>query len=330
LTMKPIIADVESLVLINADGQAITCSRRTNSELFSLVVGGYGIFGVIAAIRLRLIERRKVERVVEVRDIDDIVAAFDQRIAASFLYGDFQFSFEETSERFLRSGVFACYCPVNHDAQVDSAQAELDADDWRRLLYLAHADKERLYHEYTRYYLRTSGQIYWSDEQQLGVYLDDYHRALDEALRSETPATEIITEIYVPRDRLVDFMAAARNEFRSNGVSIIYGTVRLIEKDDESYLAWARQPYACIIFNLHTEHSAAGMERSAAAFRALIDLAIARNGSYFLTYHRDATREQVEACYPQFASFLEKKRAYDPDGRFESDWYRHYRNVFQS
>jgi FAD/FMN-containing dehydrogenase len=329
LTMKPIIGDVESLVLIGADGQPIECSRRQNSELFSLVIGGYGLFGVIATIRLRLIERQKVERVVEVRDIDDIVTAFDQGIAAGFRYGDFQFSFEEQSERFLRSGVFACYRPVSADAEVDSAQAELDADDWRRILYLAHADKERLYHEYTRYYLSTSGQIYWSDQQQLGIYLDDYHGALDQALRAPTPATEIITEIYVPRERLVDFMAAAREEFRNNGVSIIYGTVRLIEKDDESFLAWARQPYACIIFNLHTEHSVAGMARSAAAFRALIDLAIARNGSYFLTYHRYATREQVEACYPQFSRFLEHKSTYDPDGRFQSDWYRHYRQMFR-
>ena len=57
--------------------------------------------------------------------------------------------------------------------------------------------------------------------------------------------------------------------------------------------------------------------------------AIARNGSYFLTYHRHAKGEQVEACYPQFRRFLEQKSAYDPDGRFQSDWYRHYRNVFQ-
>jgi len=51
-------------------------------------------------------------------------------------------------------------------------------------------------------------------------------------------------------------------------------------------------------------------------------------GSYYLTYHRWATRRQVEACYPQFVDFLRLKRKYDPDERFQSDWYRHYRAMF--
>jgi FAD/FMN-containing dehydrogenase len=55
---------------------------------------------------------------------------------------------------------------------------------------------------------------------------------------------------------------------------------------------------------------------------------VRRGGSYYLTYHRDATRGQVESCYPQFAQFLRLKKQYDPDERFQSDWYRHYRKMF--
>jgi FAD/FMN-containing dehydrogenase len=70
------------------------------------------------------------------------------------------------------------------------------------------------------------------------------------------------------------------------------------------------------------------MEASARAFRGLIDLAIARGGSYYLTYHRFATREQVTKCHPKFEDFLALKEKYDPDNRFQSDWYRHYRTMF--
>ena len=55
---------------------------------------------------------------------------------------------------------------------------------------------------------------------------------------------------------------------------------------------------------------------------------IERGGSYYLTYHRWARREQVETCYPQFAEFLRKKIEHDPDERFQSEWYRHYREMF--
>jgi sugar phosphate isomerase/epimerase len=162
----------------------------------------------------------------------------------------------------------------------------------------------------------------------LSTYLDDYHRPLDRRLGAAHRATEIITEIYVPRPALTGFMDEVRDDFRQNGVEVIYGTIRLIERDEESFLAWAKQPYACMIFNLHTVHTPKGLERSARAFRTLIDMAIRRGGSYYLTYHKYATRQQVEACYPQFPEFLRSKKTYDPEERFQSDWYRHYKKMF--
>jgi hypothetical protein len=99
------------------------------------------------------------------------------------------------------------------------------------------------------------------------------------------------------------------------------------EPDDETFLAWARDDYACVIFNLHVGHDPAGQAHAADAFRRLIDMAIARGGSYYLTYHRHATRTQIEACYPQLGEFFALKRRHDPEERFQSDWYRHYRNV---
>jgi hypothetical protein len=82
------------------------------------------------------------------------------------------------------------------------------------------------------------------------------------------------------------------------------------------------------VLNLHVVHSPDGLAEGAASFRRLIDHAIRRGGSYFLTYHRWATRAQVEACYPQFPEWLRQKRRYDPEERFQSDWYRHHRTLF--
>ncbi|HUP62815.1 MAG TPA: FAD-binding oxidoreductase [Thermoanaerobaculia bacterium] len=343
LTMKPIIGDVESFVLLDPGGEAIECSRTKNQELFAYVIGGYGLFGVVASVRLRLSPRQKVRRVVELETIENLMRRFDERIAAGFLYGDFQFSINHSSENFLRKGVFSCYEPVPGDTPIH-AQAELKPEDWMRLLQLAHADKEQAFERYAGYYLSTNGQVYLSDQHQLSFYPDDYHRTLDPLLRradvpsasrgrtrrppSNSRATEMITELYVPRTRLAELMQAAAEELRRRQTNVVYGTVRLIERDDESFLAWAKQPYACVIFNLHFAHDPAGMARAADDFRALIDLALAREGSYFLTYHRWARREQVERAYPQFHAFLKAKQRFDPRQRFQSEWYRHYARMF--
>jgi FAD/FMN-containing dehydrogenase len=159
----------------------------------------------------------------------------------------------------------------------------------------------------------------------LSVYLDDYHSSLDRQLGVAERGSEMITEVYVPREKLVAFMEAARADFRAHGAELIYGTIRLIEKDEESFLAWAKERYACVVFNLHVAHTEAGIEKAKEDFRRLIDRAIEHDGSYYLTYHRWAKREQVLACYPQMPEFLRLKRSYDPAEIFQSDWYRHYR-----
>ena len=324
LTRRPFVADVESLTLVDAAGEARRCDRTSNAELFRLAAGGYGLFGVVTRVTLRLVPRRKVRRVVEIVTVDRLMDAFAGRVAAGFEYGDFQFALDPASPDFLHRGIFSCYLPVDPDTPVPEDQRSLSDGDWRQLLYLAHADKQRAWDAYAGHYLQTSGQVYWSDTHQLSPYVDDYHREIDERLRARHRCSEMITEIYVPRARLADFMADAAADFRRHGVNCVYGTIRLIERDDESVLAWAREPWACIIFNLHTEHSPDGLAHAGAAFRRLIDLAIRRGGSYYLTYHRWATREQVLACHPRFPEFLRLKAAYDPERRFQSDWYRHH------
>ena len=328
LKLKPFVSDVESFVLVDATGAARTCSRKENPELFRLVHGGYGLFGIVTSVQLRLAQRRKVQRVVEIRTVDDLIVAFEKRIADGFLYGDFQFSIEPASEDFLHKGVFSCYRPVSMDTPIPPTEKQLTDENWRQLLYLAHTDKKQAFSRYADYYLSTNGQVYWSDLHQLSIYPDNYHREIDDKLHAPYPATEMITEINVPRPALRGFFDEVREDFRKNGTELIYGTVRLIERDDESFLPWAQQPYACTVFNLHTIHSPEGLKRSEYAFRRLIDMAAGHSGTYYLTYHRYATRSEVERCYPQFAEFLRLKKKYDPDERFQSEWYRHYRAMF--
>lgn len=327
LAMKPFISNIEAFSLLDAEGKARRCSREENAELFRAAIGGYGLFGVISRVTLRLVPRRKLRRVVEVIQAEDAAQRFAERIADGFLYGDFQFSVDEKSPDFLRTGVFSCYQPIADDAPVQAAK-RLGDDDWLALLSLAYTDRAKAFQRYADYYLSTNGQTYWSDTSHLSTYLPDYAQKLKEKLREEKDSSLILTEIYVPRPALADFLARAAELLRAGEVPVVYGTVRLIEKDEESFLPWAKESYACVIFNLLTVHSAAGIVAAARAFRALIDLAIARGGSYYLTYHRFATRAQVVVCYPQFEEFLALKKNYDSAGGFQSDWYAHYKKLF--
>ncbi|HEY8540290.1 MAG TPA: FAD-binding oxidoreductase [Steroidobacteraceae bacterium] len=330
LTLPPFVSDLESLEVVLADGSVVECSRNNHPELFRHVVGGYGLFGIVTSAVIRLTARQKVQRVVQIRHLDEIAEAFQERIEAGYLYGDFQFSTAPEDDLFLKRGVFSCYRPVEPETSIPSGQIRLSPADWRRLIYLAHRNKPRAFYEFADFYLRSSGQIYWSDTHQLSLYLDDYHAELDRYCDANVPGSEVITELYVPPARLTAFMDDVRKDFLEHDVDLIYGTVRLIERDTESALPWARERFACIIFNLHVDHEPKDIARAGEHFRRLIDIAIHHGGSFFLTYHRHATMKQVLECYPQFAQFLRAKRAFDPQEIFRSDWYQHYKVAAES
>lgn len=327
LTLPPFVADVEGFRLLRADGTVIPVSRESNRELFDLVAGGYGLFGVVTTVDLRLQRRTRLRRDVEVIDVDRLIARLDERIASGARFGDFQFKTDEKAPDFMTTGVLSTYTPVPPDTAAAADQRSLAPEEWNSLYVLAHLDKARAFAAYRDYYLGTSGQTYWSDTHQLSYYGD-----FESALRSAAPNTPagslMITEVCVPRARLADLMKALAGDFRSNGTNLIYGTVRLIERDTDTFLPWATGDRACVVMNLRVTHDAAGLDKARGEFQRVIDRSLERGGTFYLTYHRWARREQLLQAYPRFVEFLHEKRRHDPDERFQSEWYRHYREMF--
>ncbi|HSI98302.1 MAG TPA: FAD-binding oxidoreductase, partial [Gaiellaceae bacterium] len=140
LAFSPFVNDVERLVVVTPAGETVTCSRDENPDLFRHVCGGYGLFGVVTSATLRLVPRRKVERVVRLAHAVELGELFADRIEDGYLYGDFQFEIDPASRGFLRHGVVSCYRPVPDETPL-RGDAKLSAEDWNALLHLAHTDK---------------------------------------------------------------------------------------------------------------------------------------------------------------------------------------------
>lgn len=322
LMSAPFVADVEEFQLVTAGGATIVCSRQENSQLFALVIGGYGMFGLIATATLRLERRSLLERNVELVGADQVISKLENYAASGATFGDFQFNIDSNSDDFLQHGILSMYTPVDSANSLPGENKLLTHDDWRDLVYLAHINKAAAFDRYAKHYLASNKQLYWSDTFQLSTYIDDYHAALDERMGRSCKGTEVISELYVPRNCLAEFLKKAASFLQSAGANVIYGTVRLIKADRETFLPWAKSDYACIIFNLHVDHSVTGLATARQTFRGLIDLAVSFNGSYYLTYHRYASAEQLRACYPQITEFIRWKKFYDQGEVFSSDWYR--------
>ncbi len=324
LKIPPLVAQIDSLTMVDAFGEILTCSRKKNSELFSLVIGGYGLFGLVYAIKLQLVPWYNLERVSQIVTLPDLLGTFSQRLNNGFLYGTCQLCVDETSPNYLQEGILVSYQPVSDPTTIPPHHTTMSPDEWQELFFLTHTNRSKAYQKATAYYMTSSGQIYPFDKHQLGITVKNYQRDLAQQLNSPNPITETLTELYIPHTQFVDFMAQVKANCLEQQVIISQATVSLIEPDEDSFLAWATQPYVCVKLVLQTVHTPPGLQKSSETVRRLIDLAISQQGSFSLAYNRHATRQQLDICYPNFAEFLNRKALYDPDERFQSNWYRHY------
>jgi hypothetical protein len=324
LKFPPMVHDIESFSLLDAAGKLRTCSRRENAELFSLAIGGYGLFGIVTEVTLRLTRRFKVRRRVQEIAVKDLLDLYKQRLAEGFIFGDCQYGTDLAGKAEAHPGIFPCYEPVPDSTPISEKPKALGKEDWARLYKLMRTDKARALREYLEHYRQTDGQVYWSDTHQLA---GDFTGHRDAVKADE--GTEMITEVYIRHENLLPFFAKIRQDLVERKADITYGTIRFIEADEETFLPWAKEKSVCVVCNLHVLHTDEGIAKAKADFRQIIDRAIEFGGSFYLTYHRWATPKQVAACYPKIRDFFRLKRKYDPDEGFQSDWYRHYAGDFK-
>lgn len=324
LQLKPFVQDIESFRLATGTGERINCSRTENKELFALVVGGYGLFGIVLDLNLKLVAKQKVKRKLKQISLADLETEYNGAVERKCRYAHFQINIDDTSNKFLEDGFFSSYESVPNDTPV-TRDAGVTPEHWLDMVHLAHTNRAQAFKNYVALLQSSDSTVDWADEWQNNLYVPNYHARFDD----QTPATEVLTEFFVPMSKLEQFLVQAKQYFVQNNLSIIYSVVRFIEKDTDSFLPWAKERFVCVIFNFHTVHTKSEIAKTMAAFSFLIDKAIEASGTFYLTYQHVATRKQLLACYPEFNQFLVAKQKYDPKGIFQSDWYRWHRNLLK-
>jgi hypothetical protein len=136
-----------------------------------------------------------------------------------------------------------------------------------------------------------------------------------------------VLHLLVPPEAHEQFLADVRALCADWRIAIEGIEVRRTLPEDETALCWARREYASIRLTLAEPPALGGAVRTTQLHRQLIDCAIAYDGSFPISCTPEATRAQVERCYPELPGFLAEKRRLDPGERLTNPWYRHHRSL---
>ena len=142
---------------------------------------------------------------------------------------------------------------------------------------------------------------------------------------TEGPATgapECAIECLVPPGALHAYLREVRSLLDERRIAVHGITVRRYQPDPDARLRWADREWAGVEMRFGIRKTLGASVAAAEVRRALLGLALAHGGSFPVRDLRDATRSQLEACYPMIAAFLADKRRGDPAERLQNAWYR--------
>ena len=136
------------------------------------------------------------------------------------------------------------------------------------------------------------------------------------------PAPECAIECLLPPAALDAYLNDVRLLAAERRVALRGITVRRYQVETETCLRWARREWAGVEVRFGTKTTLGGTVAAAEVRRALLNAALSHGGSFPIRDLRDATRQQLETCYPMVRAFLADKRRGDPAERLQNAWYR--------
>jgi FAD/FMN-containing dehydrogenase len=315
----PIAASVRSLRVVTADGALHRCSREEEAELFRLVLGAYGLCGVILDAELALVpnETYRAERFLV--PVAGYAELFEREVLARSSETGLAFGRLDISPGgFLEEAVLTAF--RRDPAQPPAPLEEPGTRTLKRLVFRGTVGSD--YGKSLRWNAeRALGGLLFSGPVTRNSLLDDDLAVLE---NRDPAATEVLQEYFVPPVALAGFVERLRAEVRAHDVDLLNVTVRDLRADDDSFLRYADGRMFALVLLIHQERSAAADERLQPFTRALIDSALALGGRYYLPYRLHATNAQFEAAYPMAARFFEAKRALDPAELFQNRFYQAY------
>lgn len=315
----PLGSTVAAMRVMLADGRVVRCSRDESRELFSSVIGGYGLFGVILDVELRTVpdDRCSVERaVVKTSDYEATFRAKTAPDDVEMAYG----RLDVAQDRFLVEAILNVFHHVDPEPGVVPVLQGPGLVGLRRAVFRGCVGSD--YGKRLRWDAETH-----LEEHMAGAALYR-NQILDDDVSvyedRSTDATDILEEYFVPQGRMDAFLSDARRILAGAHADVLNVTVRGMKEDRDSLLRYADRDMTALVFLFHRARTAEADAAAAPTTRALIDAALAQGGRYYLPYRPHATKEQFAAAYPQARTFFELKRKYDPDELFQNAFYLAY------
>lgn len=316
----PISSSLLSFSLMNYKGEVMQCSRSENEELFRLATGGYGLFGIILDVTLRVTDNVALRR----RSIPihpyNYVEFYKKHVSGNpnvqLAFGRLRISEKE----------FLDEATLNYFERTDAAPLPLQEqnkknEEIKRLVFRGSVGSEygkRLRWDLERGTNKMSENAIYSRNELLND-----HASLIE--NKDAASTDLLQEYFIPESNFAHFIDDIKPILQKSAVDLLNITIRGVQKDEDSFLNYAREDVFgfVLLFNQKkTDDQEVAMKKLT---NELAAAALKNGGTYYLPYRLHIDRNKMRKSYPQANAFFQLKKKHDPKEIFNNKFYEHYK-----
>jgi FAD/FMN-containing dehydrogenase len=306
----PFGATVRSFRIMMADGSILTCSRTENPELFGLVMGGYGLFGIILDLDVEMVENRMMRPRSEVMPAEAFAARFIKAANdpdVHMIYGRLNV---QRSEFFDEAKLVSFgFAPTPKDG-LPPVRRVGAFPFLSREIYRAQVGSER------------AKAARWFAEKRASGGVSTRNTLMNEPAANlenrDRRRTDILHEYFVPPEGFNAFVDGCRRIIPTAKADFLNVTLRHVLKDDTAVLSFAPTHRIAAVMSFSQEITPEGEADMILTSEALIDLVGSIGGSFYLPYRLQARPDQFAAIYPNASRFAERKKHYDPGSLFRN------------
>ena len=324
---------VRSMRILLPDGTIQRASRTENKELFDLVIGGYGLFGIILDVELDVTDNVIYESKRQILDYKEFPDLFANELDANEKLGLMYVHLSTAPQSLLEEMIVYRYEEVDGEGAEIPELGEVSSTKLRRFVlnFSKQGDIPMRLKWFAEKYIEPQlesctvnrNQAMTDGEACMVSRNEPMHDSVKYLKNSLKNDTDILHEYYIPRDQFIPFVDGLREIVIKNDTNLLNASVRVVHQED-NFLNYAPTDMFSLVLYINQETTPEANAKMRETTEQLIDLALSVNGTFFLPYQLYYTPEHLRQAYPNIDEFFAAKRRYDPNLLFTNTFYDTY------
>lgn len=312
--------------IMMADGSVKNVTQANDPELFELVLGGYGLFGIILDAQIGLTEN--VAYMPKIKFVKTTLLAQNlNNILGNPNIGIFYAHLSTSPYSMLNDALLYQYEFQTFTSKIPHLGQARHTRFKRLILNLA---KKREYGRHLKWFLEKHIERFM---QQCKHPILKYKCLIsrNELMNDSVPylqhallnSVDILQEYFIPAKNLDNFINVLRQLVRQYNINLLNVSIRIVHKED-IFLNYAPTPRVAVVLYFNQKRNDSDVKKITTFTQALINSTLKLNGTFFLPYQLYYTRNQLKHSYPMIDKFFAFKRKYDPNLLFMNEFYSKY------